>query len=195
MKVVSVIACGPSAIECGAVTSPGTRICVNDAYKHIECSHVVSMDGRWAFNRAKDFCHPMTPALHVRDQSWCKFGEIPDDCRYRTFVNERTKTLFSDLPGQLNGENSGYCALNLAYIIEPDRIYLYGFDMNYSSDGKDHFFGDYEWKGAGCKNSPDKFKRWASEMDAAAEQFEAKGIEVFNTNKKSAIKAFKYGRP
>lgn len=192
--IVSVIACGPSALRCGAERSPGVRIAVNDAYRYVEATHVVSMDGRWFENRAKDFCHPLAPALHVRAKTVAK-REVPEGCRYRLFDCDRLTTTFGPTASQLNGENSGYCALNLAYVLRPTRVYLYGFDMTYDASGSDHFFGDYEWKGEGCSNSGTKFAKWAKEMEDAARQFEAAGIEVFNTNRKSAIKAFKFGKP
>lgn len=169
------------------------RIGVNDTYRHVQVGHVVSMDGRWFENRAKDFCSPRSPMLRIREKTISK-RTIPDGCYYLPFENDRLTTKFSETFGQLNGENSGYCALNLAYLFRPSRIYLYGFDMN-TEKGKDHFFGDYEWKGQGCTNSGTKFAKWAHEMDDAARQFEAAGIEVFNTNHKSAIKAFKFGVP
>lgn len=151
------------------------------------------MDGRWFEHRVKDFCDAMSPMLYIRAKTIAKRPK-PLGCRFRPFDNDRKTTKFGTHTGQLNGENSGYCALNLAYILNPETIYLYGFDMNYDG-GKDHFFGDYEWKGKGCSNSASKFKKWASEMHDAARQFEETGIKVFNTNRKSAVKAFQFGRP
>lgn len=191
--IVSVIGCGPSALRCGAERSPGIRVGVNDAYRHVYCNHVVSMDGRWFDNRWEDFCDAMSPMLHTRIGT--KGAEnLPKVCRTQPFKCDRKTTKFGDSISQLNGENSGYCALNLAYLLKPTTIYLYGFDMTFEK-GSDHFFGDYEWKGQGCSNSAGKFAKWAKEMDDAARQFEEAGIEVFNTNKQSAIKAFKYGVP
>ena len=193
MRVISVIACGPSALRCGAKRSPGIRIAVNDAYRYVECSHVVSMDGRWFENRAADFCDAMSPLLYIRGKTIAKRVK-PDGCLFRTFKCEIEKTEFSESRDQLNGDNSGYCALNLAYIMRPERIYLYGFDMKFQK-GSDHFFGDYPWKGEGCTNSGKKFAKWSAAMSDAARQFDRAGIEVFNTNSASAIKAFKFGRP
>jgi len=191
--IISVIACGPSALRCGAQQAPGVKIAVNDAYRFVECSYVVSMDGRWFQHRAEDFCDSKCPTLLIRGKTIKKRGS-PQGCRKIEFDNNRETTKFGPSCTELNGENSGYCALNLAYLLGPERVYLYGFDMNYEN-GKDHFFGDYEWKGEGCSNSGKKFAKWVKEMEDAAEQFEKAGIEVFNTNPQSAIKAFKYGTP
>lgn len=193
MSVVSVIGCGPSAIRCGAATSPGVRIAVNDAYRHVKSHYVVSMDGRWFKNRVQDFTNPGTPLLYIRRSTIKDDGDAWKR-KYMTFDCDRETHLFGDHREQLNGENSGHCALNLAWLMNPEVIYLYGFDMNFEN-GSDHFFGNYEWKGQGCSNSDKKFKKWVADIHRSAYQFEQRGIKVYNTNPKSAVKCFEYGTP
>jgi hypothetical protein len=76
--------------------------------------------------------------------------------------------------------------------MKPRTVFLYGFDL-----GKDtgHCHRDYEWKGQGNTNNLTKFREWADGFGVSARYFAAAGISVFNTNRKSAVKAFKFGKP
>ena len=192
--IISVVACGPSALSSGPIR--GSVIAVNDAYRHVEASRVISMDGRWATHRAADFMASGSPVLHLRRSAYNHIKDEFPEWRFQIFDCDIDS---HDFPSggttrQLNGDHSGYCALALAYTLATRSgacIYLYGYDMREPT----HFFGDYEWKGEGSTNSPGKFRRWAADMVHAKRQFDAAGIQVFNTNKSSAITAFPYGRP
>ncbi len=200
-KSISVIGCGPSALECGARNAPGLRIGVNDAFRHVDVNMIVGMDGRWARYRYADVWQEKKPTFlrvsaygHVLKAG--KADKLPPHHGFVIYECDINTREFSDTAGILNGNHSGYNALNLAWkFAQPDdTVYLYGFDMNFRN-GKDHFFGDYEWKGEGCSNSTGKFKQWADDMSHAAVQFEMKGVKVLNTNRQSAITAFDYGEP
>jgi hypothetical protein len=120
----------------------------------------------------------------------------PSDCsthtlqRVRVFDCDHTSDKFGEHAHVLNGPNSGYCALNLAYVMRPQVVYLFGFDHKGA-----HFHPESEWRqrGEGCANSPRKFELWAEACYRAREQFDAAGIDVVNTNRESLIRAFKFG--
>lgn len=198
-EVISVVACGPSALDCGAGSAPGYVIAVNGAFEFVKHDAVISMDGRFAVNEVPRMFGAVP--IWLRDRAARKLDTTmcgPWWRQIRQFANVHTTTTFAEnaphpqTPWQLNGDHSGYCALNLAYSMRPRRVYLYGYDLG---DALGHFFGKYAWHGEGSKNSPAKFAKWRTDMFAALRQFERAGIEVFNTNPHSAIKAFKYGRP
>lgn len=107
------------------------------------------------------------------------------------FENDHTSTDFAEDRGILNGTNSGFCALNLAYQLRPDRIILFGFDMNRSPEGSPYWYPDYPWVKAGGATSGGKYQVWSAQFETAARSFKNAGIEVLNASPWSAIDAFK----
>lgn len=152
----------------------------------------LSMDGRWALHRMAHFGGIDGTVLYLRRRAVDKLGGFNPLLwpRVKPFECDHKTPRFSEWIGQLNGPNSGYCALNLAYILRPEVLYLYGFDH---SGG--HFHPEYEWtqRGEGSRNGPRKFQEWASYCDTAAAMFKAAGVNVINTNRNSLIRSFKFG--
>lgn len=192
--IVSLVACGPSALKCGAVHAPGMVVAINGAAKHVPHTAAFTMDGRYARNEWQN--HQFKPFV-VRESAWqhaVRAGarETPTTVR---FAGDNKSAIFAENPEncrggwQLNGSNSGYCALNFAYSLRPRKVILYGYDM----DVPTHFFGDYSWKGEGDSLNANKLQLWAAEMEYAAHQFRKARIDVVNTNRASAIKAFRFG--
>lgn len=193
-EIISVVACGPSALKCGAAKAPGFVIAVNDAFRHVRHDAVLSMDGRWAKNRFLEAVR--SPELWLRTSA---FGHVdfsdsrgPQDYpNLRLFENDNKSDVLSINPQRLNGANSGYCALNLAFTMKPRYVYLFGFD--YRGVGK-HFFPEYEWyaTGEGCRNTPRKFADWSTSFYQARRQFDDIDCTVYNTNRESLVRAFKF---
>lgn len=198
IDVVSIVACGPSALACGAERAPGYVIAVNDAYRHVRHDAVLSMDGRWAANRFRDVVD--TPAeMYIRarafnhvDLSYLGQYRTATFPRLNVFECDNHTDTFSDRkrPLQLNGPNSGYCALNLAYQLRPRIVWLFGFDHS----GR-HFHPESEWRqrGEGSVNTPRKFAEWSASCYEARRFFDDRGILVVNTNKNSMVRAFGFG--
>jgi len=194
--VVSIVACGPSALKCGAASAPGMVVAVNGAFRYVRHDVALTMDGRFA---REEWPKLQGRPFVVRGSAWQH--AIDAGAKHWEGVNvyacDNKSTRFATTPEPntgdmiLNGTNSGYVALNFAFNMKPRRVYLYGFDM----DEPEHFFGPYPWAGQGCVNSEAKFGAWREEMHAAALQFRAAGIGVFNTNPRSRIREFPYGRP
>lgn len=201
-EVISIVGCGPSAIVSGARSAPGYVIAVNGAFEHVRHHAVLSMDGRFAVNKVPQMFGHSPIWLRDRAERKLNYGEISISAarNIRSFANVHTTTTFAEnaphpqTSWQLNGDHSGYCALNLAYALRPRVVYLYGFDLQ--DEDRQHFFGKYPWHGQGSHNSPTKFAKWRNDMHAAAAQFKARNIEVWNTSAESAISAFPYsGKP
>ena len=192
-RVVSIVACGPSALKCGAASAPGFVIAVNDAFQHVRHDAMLSMDGRWAKHRLPLLMGGDGPvfvrrsAFHHVDAGSCSTNTLQ---RVRVFDNDHAETKFGEHTHVLNGGNSGYCALNLAYVMRPAVVYLFGFDHKGG-----HFHPENEWRqrGEGCANSPAKFKRWADDCKQARKQFDNVSIRVINTNPDSHVRAFEFG--
>ncbi len=105
------------------------------------------------------------------------------DCNHET--ND-----FSEDPTRLNGTNSGSCAMNLAYLLKPRRVFLLGFDMIRSPEGNPYWYPSYAWANPNGGTGNKTYGRWASQFSQAAAAFRAIGTEVFNVSQKSAISAF-----
>ena len=81
------------------------------------------------------------------------------------------------------GNNSGFQAMNLAYLHGYKRIILLGFD--YMNSGQ-HWFGKHP---SGLQKSPD-MRRWVQHMRKAQPIIENLGIEVINCTRETAIDCF-----
>lgn len=191
-EVISIVACGPSALVCGAAEAPGWVLAVNDAYRHVRHDAILSMDGRWAMHRVPELQGPGAP-LYLRRRA---VGHVNPELiktlqrNLVVFECDNHSPYFGKHQCQLNGQNSGYCAINLAYVLRPKRVFLFGFDHK-----GDHFHPESEWRqrGEGLRNTPEKFKVWSRDYKVARELFAERGIEVINTNRDSGIRAFDFG--
>jgi len=85
-----------------------------------------------------------------------------------------------------SGGNSGYQAINLAYMLGAERIILLGFDMQ-KTGGKAHWHGDHI---AGLGNA-ENVSGWVKNFDALAKDLELLGVEVINCSRETALKCFK----
>jgi len=82
--------------------------------------------------------------------------------------------------------NSGYQAINLAYLWGASLIVLLGYDMQ-KTGGEAHFFGDHP---SGLANGPD-FNSIIPKFDPLAKELAAEGVEVINCTRQTALKCFK----
>lgn len=82
--------------------------------------------------------------------------------------------------------NSGYQAINLAYLWGASRIVLLGYDMQ-KTGGEVHFFGDHP---QGLANGPN-FDSIIPKFDPLAKDLAAEGVEVINCTRQTALKCFK----
>jgi hypothetical protein len=76
----------------------------------------------------------------------------------------------------LKGTNSGFAALNVAYILGYKRIGLLGFDFQWTG-GKSHFHDGYTWQN---KAAHRHLRTWARAFPKILPQLTAKGVEVIN---------------
>ena len=83
----------------------------------------------------------------------------------------------------VQGENSGYQAINLAYILGAERVILLGYDMSGTGE---HWFGKHDGTKGLSTNTYypkfiDKYKRMKPE---------AYGLEVINSTRKTCLDCF-----
>lgn len=99
-------------------------------------------------------------------------------------INYDSQLIFSAKDIIATGNNSGFQAMNLAYLHGYKRIILLGFD--YMNSGQ-HWFGKH--KGS-LQKSPD-MRRWVQHMRKAQPIMESLGIDVINCTRETAIDCFK----
>jgi hypothetical protein len=186
---VLVIGGGPSVTPEILAALPGEPvvIAVNDAALQApRVDMCVTMDRLWTEARYEKLAARRLPSF-IRASALQNIPEPrfegchPFDC-------DHTSNVLSDNLHTLNGTNSGACALNLAYIGRPPRIFLYGFDMK-RIDGAAYWYPPYAWRPKGGTGDG-RYREWSGQFDGAAAQCRAAGIEVFNVSPQSAIGSF-----
>jgi hypothetical protein len=84
------------------------------------------------------------------------------------------------------GGNSGYQAINLAYLFGAREIILLGFDMKRGPSGEKHWFGDHP-----CgMNSSSPYDRWLKNFNCLAIDLTREGVRVINCTADSALTCF-----
>lgn len=203
MKIdtISVLAGGWSAAGINRANLPGVVIGVNDSMIHAPCDIGVSMDRLWTEHRWQSLkTATLVERIGGRDlrEVWirarpCLMNIAKDDRPdwLREFACDWTTAVFSETPGTLNGTNSGVCALNLAWQMQPRRVLMFGFDMNRNpKTGRAYWFPDYEWAKPGGGTSNGRYATWAREFGDIARAFRRRRIEVLNCSTTSAITVF-----
>jgi len=106
--------------------------------------------------------------------------QIPDP-KSNSFLFDKVGTVGA-------GGNSGFQALNLAAQFGATRIILLGFDMQGETGG--HWYGRNNWMQA---NNPDQYcySRWRKAFEAGAPQLKAKGVDVINASRETALTCFR----
>lgn len=175
---------------------PGKVIAVNDAAIYAKCDYIVSMDRLWSeyrWGKLKELNLPTflrrsaVQNLNLEAEGWSGLSVF--DC-------DNQSTFLSSYENVLNGSNSGFCALNLAYKLKPKKIYLLGFDMSRGPKGETYWYPSYPWSGSkGGATSAGKYREWAKQFEGAARQFKELGIEVLNVTRKNPIEAFRKIQP
>lgn len=87
------------------------------------------------------------------------------------------------------GGNSGYQAVNLAFLFGATKIILVGFDMQRTND-KIHFFGAHPYHRNGGGPTAQLLKKWCENFSVMAQDLSQENVEVINASKNSALTCF-----
>lgn len=97
------------------------------------------------------------------------------------------KGIISKDDNMLYGANTGHAAVNLAYLMGYKKIVLLGFDLN-CADTKTHYHNEYK-----TPTNIDRYrKNFIPDFMKLAEMEKELGINIYNINKESALKCFKF---
>jgi hypothetical protein len=192
---ITIIGGGWSVLNLALDRLCGRVIAVNDAAIHAPSWDIaVSMDRLWTEHRLEQLVI-RSAEVEPRREIWLRRSAVQNvrvdgwpwihvfNCDHQTNV-------FSAKPGTLNGTNSGACAMNLAWQLRPDRVFLLGFDMCRSSDGRVYWYPPYPWAHERGGTGDKTYTTWAGQFKTAASAFRRIRCEVFNVSPASAIEAF-----
>jgi len=84
------------------------------------------------------------------------------------------------------GANSGYQAINLAYLFGAKKMILLGFDMKRGEDKKSHWHGDHP----GSLNTSMPIHTWIKNFRKLAEDLREEKVEVVNASRETALECF-----
>lgn len=158
---------------------PGDIIAVNDAAVHLpRCDYVVTMDRLWTEYRWEHL-RKMTVPIWARRSALKKVwdGDGERWTNLKAFENDNGKTgRFSEDPAQLNGNNSGACALNLAYHLRPDHLWIFGLDMSRKA-GQVYWYPPYPWNPTGATKDG-HYESWAKLLEVMVKQLRERKIHV-----------------
>jgi len=193
-KTVIVLGGGYSVKELGVdlntLKNYGHVIGVNDSAVHADVSSAISMDRLWMVHRGHEVQKKHIPTL-FRVCAFSKSGLVPW-YELKTFKNDNKTALMTTDEGVLNGTSSGMCALNLAYQMKPDKVFLFGFDMKrLDPKGGAYWYPPYSWTPPKGGTTDGKYGAWAKQFETMAIQFLHAGISVVNVSPKSAINTWK----
>lgn len=94
-----------------------------------------------------------------------------------TYLLRVRENRLSDDKSRINGVNSGFACLGLAYHMGAREIALLGFDMGINESGQAHFHSGYEWH----ENKNHRMmQRWGKDFENASVQLDLKDVNVTN---------------
>jgi hypothetical protein len=138
---IAVVATGPSLTkaQCDAVTDAGLPVmAVSDAYRLLpQANYLYSCDPGWW-----DKHWPAVKLLPA--EKYTQSDEAAAKYEPLRRISGDHRPGFSTKANLIHfGNNSGFQAMNLAYLMGYRRMLLLGFDMGPGLKGETHFFGDH----------------------------------------------------
>lgn len=180
-KTVVILASGPSLSD--------RQLSVAEAARAKGKCRVLAVNNTW--ERA-----PWADALYACDDNWWeqyapafKGERWTQSPRWREFgvkwIEGQRGYDLSLGPHIHTGGNSGFQAINFAFLAGARRIVLAGFDMQ-TTGGKLHWHPDH---GGKCHNPPrSQFEPWARNVDRLAVELARHGCEPVNATEQTALK-------
>lgn len=184
MKTAIILASGPSLTAeqiAAAKTSGHFTIVINSTYKSM-------LDANALY--AGDFLFFKTHIADIRARFTGKLWTQDNSAHERWPVIQRVRGINHDGLGMKmihNNGNSGFQALNLAYLWGFERIVLLGFDMKLGPAGEKHHHPDHPHPMVQGQT----FKEWLHSAEKIARDFREKtSCEVINATPESAMRCF-----
>lgn len=189
MKNLIVLAGGPSVLKFPYETlhQYAPVIGVNDACLRVKCEYGLTMDRLWWENRHTELL--ASYLVHGDKKFYMREGinkKGLDDSFVTYFRCPKRSAELSPEHGVLQGMNSGICAINLAWQIQPQQLFLFGFDMKRGE--RPYWYDPYPWAPQGA-TTQGKYNEWRKDMELVAYQLRQYGIMTYTVGD-TAMKEF-----
>jgi hypothetical protein len=186
-KPVYLIGGGPSlkGFDFERIRGKGILLGVNRSAFDAPCNVVFSLDSTWIRHNYKTVDKADFDEKILAVSPNYAFHEYPT--KTVQYIYKMRNHGLSSIPSQIFGVNSGYAALNLAFLKRAKIIYLLGMDMNVSDPEKPHWHGSYKWQNFANHRY---YNKWKNDFDFASIQLDKAGIKVYNCNPNSSIESF-----
>ena len=143
---------------------------------------------------------PWADILYACDEKW--WATYPDSLMFKGAkisvtadrpgvmrLDQYRDSPLSEEPTALaTGGNSGYQAINLAYLLGVKKIILLGYDAGPAKDGKRHYFGEHPEGLVVTQNHT--YSAWINNFSKLAALLKQRGVTVINCSPNTAITAF-----
>jgi len=182
------------------IVASGPSLTIADAqHARLAARRVIAVNSSWQRARRAD-------VLYAADAAWWQKNNPPP----REFTGERWASARNDawrlgVPTGLNlaatkpgvavaddfpiyeGMNSGFQAMGLAVAWGARKIVFLGLDLSAGPNGESHWHGDH----VGLRNpSETMIRAWVSAFEKVAPVLAARGVEVINASRRTALKCF-----
>lgn len=150
-----------------------------------DCDHLYACDYRWWRHHISDVTRDYEGQCWTQDVQWAEKGQKIDPAQWgiKQLISLDKKGLSTDQGVIHRGKNSGYQAVNLAYLLGATRIILLGFDMCLDGD-KRHWFGEHP-NGLNMASNYHHFAECFATIKP-----EEYGIEIMNCSRRTALTCF-----
>lgn len=120
------------------------------------------------------------------DELWTTAPRVRDQFKLHYIYGARGTGLSDDDTAIMSGSHSGFQAIGLANHFGCKRIMLLGYDLG-RSGGRVHWHEDHPRNKLG---NGGRFHAWAKEMEPLAVALKARGVEVINCSRKTALTCY-----
>lgn len=186
-ETVCIAACGPS-LTAADVDYAGSRadrfIVINESWRLApDADALYAADAAWWMKRGPQ-------PTEFRGEHWSTSAQWSDAARaarpHMNWVETKGGVNIVDEPPICTGNNSTFQAMSLAVIWGVTRIVFIGLDLKLAPDGKDHWFGFYP----DLTSPRNALGAFVSAFNCAAPQLKARGVEVVNASRETALECF-----
>ncbi len=186
-STVTCVASGPSFNEEQAELIEHARrqeltrvIAVNDNWRRLPSSDVLyACDGKWWKE------HGEAVRAQYRGEMWTQDEKMAPALGLQHVLNVNAPGL-TTTPHQIHsGGNSGYQAVNLAYLFGARRILLVGYDMQMTG-GAQHWFGPHPK----TLSMVHPYSAWLKRFAVLADDLSTVGVTVLNCTRETAMRCF-----
>lgn len=187
-SLVVCIASGPSLTRQQVEKVEGLKcIVVNDGYLLAPWAEILYFaDPRWREWHVQRPEYQAFAGVQITiegSHGWEKLVDVPGIFTMRNMGSH--PPLSTTRNGLATGQNSGYQALNIAYLLGASRVILLGYDMKTGAGGRMHWFGDHP-----LKTNPAMLSAYEQNFGHLAPELKKRGLEVLNCSPDSALRCF-----